>query len=68
MGAALAGLTLVFGQVDPLDRSHLVVSFTFVGTVAGVVASLTIVAVACVKGLCSRNGCRRSSDSEAGQQ
>ena len=38
----LAGLAVMFGDVNPLDRSWLVRSFACVGTLAGVIAAVLI--------------------------
>ncbi|MEN6450607.1 MAG: hypothetical protein ABFC96_08965 [Thermoguttaceae bacterium] len=46
VGAAVAGLMLVFGNVQPLDRVWVLQSLTLVGAVAGALGALTIAALA----------------------
>lgn len=55
MGAAVACLMLVFGNVDALDRIHLLVSSTSLGTFAGAVTCFAVSAVTLAKSYNSRS-------------
>ncbi len=42
LGAALGGLSLIFGSIHPLDRVLVLQSLTLVGAIAGVIGALMI--------------------------
>jgi len=46
LGAALGGLSLIFGSIHPLDRVLVLQSLTLVGAIAGAIGALMIATLA----------------------
>jgi hypothetical protein len=54
VGAAMAGLLVVFGRVDSLDRWYMTFSFALVGLIASVIVTLTFAVIGAIRILHTR--------------